>query len=396
MFLVLAPWLHIFGSEMRRLLTLLTALTLAGAAQAAPQTSGLSVQREEVVGLDSRRMSFAGQRIRLEAELDGLSSEIARLKSKSGSLIGGGSLDGKLVRSRELSAQIDSLRAQEGTIAHKLERKAEALLSAYDAQLEKARTTLETAEGEARTNAISELTRLENDRRSVRAGLDRLSPDAVGHKLERKVRAAETQDPDSLRAEADRLRDTRDRLLRRIKALQRRSNELRAQAELEAEMRSFQAETSLFDETDFSTTRVTATANRNKSGGIELTSSADTSTDGDQLFGMASGGGSNDGDPGAVPGGDFNSPPAAEGRSSSEATSATAAGYDDNEAFFQLDHTTSRTETLDAANTLLHDDDRDGSTDDVLESRKAAMKRLADRLEARARTLDSQASSLDR
>ncbi|MDF1564457.1 MAG: hypothetical protein P1V51_15540 [Deltaproteobacteria bacterium] len=394
---------------MRRLLTLTIALTLAGAAQAAPQTSGLAVQRQEVVALDSRRMTFAGQRVRLETELDGLSTEIAALKSKSGSLLGGGALDAKLVRSRELSAQIDALREQEGQVLHKLERKAEALLGAYDAQVAEVRATLEGAKGQERQAALTELARLEQERSQVRAGLDRLSPDArgysdhklertgaLGHKLEREGTLShklEKEDPDSLRAEADRLRDTRDRLLRRIKQLQRRSDELRAQAELEVEMRSFQAETSLFDETDFSVVRMTSTVSRAKGGALEATS-ADTGGPGD----YAAGGGAPAPNDGTAENGD---PTAGAfsldgdtSRSSGEATTAAVAGYDDTEAYFQLGRQAGRAENLEAAGALLLDEGEGSS--ETLESRQAEMKRLAERLEARAKKLDAEASGLER
>lgn len=387
-----APRLHKEQGEMRRLLTLLIAFTLAGAAQAAPQTSGLARQREEVVALDARRADLARERRRLETELEALSGEIAALKARGQGLLGGGKLDRKLVRSRDLSARIDALRGEEARVRAELERKASALVAAYDTELSRVRAELRGARGPARAALLDRLSTLEARRRQVRAGLSRLFPDpAPGAPAVRGTAPAlalaegptEGADPDTLRAEADRLRDTRDRLLRRIRALEKRREELHAQAELEAELRSFDAETSLFDENDYSVVQVTAT--RGGGGGGAERAVASGAADNALDMGAAAG---------AAPGGAEAAPSDARG-AGAEVTSPAGADTSDTQAFFQLGRSTSRIESLEAAGALLEADDTDASEAD-LEGQVRSMKEMADRLEARARSLEKQAETLDR
>jgi len=386
---------------MRLLLTTLIALSLTRGVLADPPSGELATQQASLLRLDQQRAHFASERVGLEQRLDRLASEIATLKGEQPAglnMRGDKQLDLRLVESRELSRKIDTLRAEEQKVSAALGEKARALLGAYDAALKLQRALLDASPNELeRPRILKKLAGLELDRRELQSGLDRLHPEP-GRAPLTELRAAKSLDPEALRAEADRLRDTRDRLLRRIRTLERRAKELRTQRELEEEMRDFQAETSLFDEAGYSSLRVSA-----GSASLSFGAAAKDSSSGAPLnAGLEN----NPNDPAASGGVDSNGSPApgfgGAGGSTDQTPGAardpmigSAAGEDaSGESFFHLTSTGSQSEVLGSAASLLSGDER-GSPDE-LEARTKQMKALVERLETRASTLEGEARRLER
>lgn len=367
-------------------LALAAALSVGPARAAAPD--GLEARRAEVVRLDGRRAELATRRRALEADLDRLAAEIADLKARRADgapLFGDPELDRRLKASKDLSDRLDALAREEERVGGALEAAARALLGAYDARVTEARRRLESAEGDAgRRAALEDLGRLEAARREVQAGLDRLAPQTAHRAI---PAAPATDDPEELWAQADRLRDSRDRLARRLAELERRVGEARDQQALEREMQGFLSETRLFDETDRASSRVAVT----QVGGD---GAADAPAESPPQSGASDGyadpnrdapsGGAGPATPGA------GEPTDAVGAVPPTAESGGSTG----DVLFRLERTPSRAEASAAIDALLRADD-DASLE-VLEDRVEEIRGLIDRLDRRADEIERRADALER
>lgn len=382
----------------RALLIALVVLTAPAAASAvtpgaaAGHTPKLDAARAQVVRLDGERAKVHTERATLERRLDALAAEIARLKAHrdaSAPLFTDPALDKRLKASQALSTRIDALGRTERGLENELRTAARRLLAAYDAALAGARKAAEAAHGDAaKKAALERLSTLDRQRREVAAGLARLSPDQAPADPTLPTTRTKSDDPEDLRAQADLLRDTRDRLARRLTDLRQRAHDLERQRDLENEMHGFMSETRLFDEGDRTATRVSTSGDRTQNAGAKTST---PTTGGADSFGGGQTGGTAPG-PGTGGGGATNNPgptnPASGGLSPSAADSPSG------DTYFRFDREPTRAE---ASGTL----DDTGAPDDAasldqIEARMKRLEALIHRLDARARHLDTRAHNLDR
>jgi hypothetical protein len=406
----------------RRLATLalVAGLIAAGAPSAARAVPGmpaglsaiadaavLAGERAAVARLDARRAEVADERAGLEGALDDLSARIVELKSRR-RLFGDAELTRALQASRDLSARIDRLAREEERLTAELSNAARRLAEGYDrlvAETRRQMASLPTGEGEegaARRAHLERLAALEAERAAVQDGIARLERGGLdaeeilpGVALSRRVAR---DDPEELRAQADIIRDTRDRLERRLEEVDRKAKRIREQRALEREMDGFLAETRLFDEGDRAAVRFGSGERPVAGRGVDVAlgggdaeaaaAPADESFDGDGAdpsFDV----GLEDSAPGEAP------PPDDSGGTSPEAGRQTFDGTaTGGETLFELDRITTRAEASAALDALLSYDGG-GSLED-LEAYREEIERLIRRLERRADGLERRADTLDR
>ena len=367
----------------------LAALVLAAPAARAEGTPDLTAGRAAAARLVGERAQVEGERARLQARLDTLAREIAHLKARHDAgapLFTDPGLDRRLKTAQALSARVDALTRRETGLTARLRAADTALLAAYDAALARARDALAHAAGEDRGAAQATVARLEAGRRAAAAALGRLAPadDATSVPA---VNPA-TDDPQALEAQADLLRDSRDRLARRLGALKDRAARLERQQDLAGQMNGFLSETRLFDEQDRTASRMTT----DTVGGIHATpGGASAGTTGGASAGGAqgsAGGGTAGPAPGSgtgsgTGGGGMNGP-----TGPTTPSTGTGGGTDTPQPVRQL----TRADASATSDTLGRLGD-DASLDDV-QAQEKRLEALIHRLDGKARALDRKARSL--
>ncbi len=349
------------------------------------EEASLPRARERVERLDRERAQTARERARLEAELDRLAEWIARRKASGTSgLFGDPELDRLLKRSRALSSQIDRMRREEHRLESALLAAARTLEAAYAAALTEAKETFDrSSDPDERARIARRIAALEAQRRQVVAGLARLKP-----RRDSQIAAADhaptaTDDPEALRAQADRLRDTRDKIARRLEAVRRRIAEARMQRELEEEMDGFLSEMRLVDEGDRAAARL----------GGEAVAAA-----GQETAGAAENAGlparDSDGVAAPVAGASEPGSPAFDGNPPATTDNTrTAPGTGESETFFHLDRLASRPEAEPGVAALPPLGEEESL--ESLEAQETQLEALIRRLEQRARTLEAQAEAIE-
>ncbi len=247
----------------------LAAVVLAAPAARAEGAPDLAAGRARAARLAGERTRVEGERARLQARLDTLAAEIARLKAHhdaAAPLFTDPELDRRLKAAQALSAKVDALTSQAAGLSARLRAADQALLAAYDAALDRARAGLAHAGRDDRDAAQATVARLEAGRRAAAADLARLAPPDDATRVPAVNPASD--DPQALEAQADLLRDTRDRLARRLAGLEDRARRLKRQRDLAGQMNGFLSETRLFDEQDRTASRMTTdTVGASGSGG---------------------------------------------------------------------------------------------------------------------------------
>ena len=369
-------------------------------------------ERAKVLRLDARRAQVIGDREALEGKLDALSREIVELKSRR---IRGpraeAELNRKLQGSRDLSSRIDSLTIEQEEITADLIRATSSLADSYDALVDSARLELEklasSEDGEERGREVmNRIAVLEAERRAVLEGLSGLQGSHREFEDEARplLRARpRTDDPEELRARADMLRDTKDRLTRRLGDLDRKEKTVRRQRALEREMDGFVAQSRLFDEGDRSAARLVArdSDGRPVAGGslVPSRSSADAAIGDPAAPPEGSDGIEGDLDAGDGETGEYyDGQPVAEpeeptGVSPSPGSEPVDDFTREDSSLHQLDRVTTRAEASAALDALLVQDI--GGTLEDIEEHRREIERLIRRLERRAGSLERRADLLD-
>ncbi len=348
----------------------------------------ISAKHAEITRLDAHLAGLASEREELEEELDDLSATIVELKTRRvPRILGEARLTRKLQRSRELSGAIDDLARTEAEAKAELVAVARRLLHAYEEEMAAVRKAAEQAPHEPGTAsgraAIERLVVLEAERRAVLEGLSRLEEGGGDGALPRgylEPSETEEDDPQELRARADTLRDTRDRLFRRLEEVEQRARSIESQRELERELDGFLSESRFFGEGDRAAARLVdqESTERPVAGGLR----------GDEsLAGFT---GRPDTEPERAFGDSDSEPPAESDYYDGDVSEPENTG---DGPYFSSDRITTRAEA-DAALDAFLSSEPAGSLDDML-AYLEEMRRLIERLERRAEALEREADLLD-
>ncbi len=218
------------------LLLLLAAPPLFAAAPADPSV--------EVQRLRAESDALRERQLALRSELNAVGDRIEALKSQGRRLLRREELDSALRRSQELSTELTAIAtriSQTEEAGHQAQRQ---VVDGLSAQLAALRLQLEaTSDREQRRQLISRMRQLRSDRERYSAAL----PQGGGVPT---LSSASPDDPEDLLEQADALRDSRDKVNKRLASVQQRLEQLRGELELERRMNEFVGEDSLFDESD--------------------------------------------------------------------------------------------------------------------------------------------------
>ncbi|MFW5878225.1 MAG: hypothetical protein ACOCVR_00265 [Myxococcota bacterium] len=355
--------------------------------------------REALDAAEVRRERVRGERESLEAELDLLAGEIVELKSRpSRGVRAEAELNRRLQSSQQLSARIDELAREDEDLTAGLVSAAERLLDAYEAESQALRADLERlAEDESAQNtARAALERL------VAIGAEKLQVTQLISSLRREdwspgvyagLRGGgSSDDPEELRARADILRDTKDRLVRRLGELERKAETARRQRALEREMEGFLAESRLFDEGDRASARLVTSEDDDApaAGGSLLPGGDEELASGDPQDTYDDGAPTNEGGWDApsepAPGdSDRSSPELGDGSIEAPSGEAPLAA--------RLDRVATRAESSAALDALLSHDG--GGSPEEIEAYQEEIERLIRRLDRRADRLERRAAALE-
>ncbi|NOJ80833.1 TetR family transcriptional regulator [Myxococcus xanthus] len=226
-----------------RPLALLLSLLLALPGQAA---SGLEAVRGRAQSARAETRSLRGQQQALRDELNGLAARIETLKAqRQGRLTAGTELEGALRRSQELSGQLTGLAQAVVAAEGEAERAHLALHTALSDELSRLLAAWEgTADRGQREKLLEAVRSVRTEREAIRAALP------ASHVPSLDKATAGGDDPEDLLAQADTLRDTRDKVRERLKALRGRITEVREERDLDRRMNDFLGEESMFDDQD--------------------------------------------------------------------------------------------------------------------------------------------------
>lgn len=204
---------------------------------AATARRALEQERTEAAALRERQHA-------LRLELNAVGDRIARLKEASrGTLLRQDELDAELKRSQELSRQLTELSAQVAERDAAASRAQRALVEALTQELTALRAQFEKSEDRsARRALIAQMRTVREERERHEAALPRSGTTTLS--------TAASDDPEELLEQADALRDSRDKVNKRLAAVRRRVHELRQEQELDRRMQEFVDDESLFDEHD--------------------------------------------------------------------------------------------------------------------------------------------------
>ncbi|ABF88232.1 developmental regulator SasN [Myxococcus xanthus DK 1622] len=226
-----------------RSLALLLSLLLAMPGQAA---SGLEAVRGRAQSARAETRSLRGQQQALRDELNGLAARIETLKAqRQGRLMAGTELEDALRRSQELSGQLTGLAQAVVAAEGEAERAHLALHTALSDELTRLLAAWEgTADRGQREKLLEAVRSVRAEREAIRAAL----PASQVPSLDKATAGGD--DPEDLLAQADTLRDTRDKVRERLKALRGRITEVREERDLDRRMNDFLGEESMFDDQD--------------------------------------------------------------------------------------------------------------------------------------------------
>ena len=233
----MAPPLLKDAPAMLRPLALLLAVSLlavypAEAAPALEQARAASRSARQQVG------EVRGRQMGMRTELNQVAAQIEALKAQQKR---GADLESALRRSQELSGALAEAAQQLSRAEADAEQQHLSLLAALGAELDRVHAQLERSEDRAqRAQLIARMRSLRQEREQVRA----LLPAAKVPALE----SSGSDDPEDLLEQADMLRDSEDKLRERMRLLQERVKELRAERELDRRMSDFQRDESIFDD----------------------------------------------------------------------------------------------------------------------------------------------------
>ena len=226
---------------MKRSLFLLLACLTALPVLAAGPLDALRAQsrsaRDEVASLKAQQLARRN-------ELSQLSSRIETLKAQSrGKLLPGSELDAALKQSQELSGVLSALAGDVTAKEGALEALHVSLLDALSAELTRLRAEFDrqTDRG-VRASLIESMRRVRGERDALRQTLPATRIPSLDVKP--------SDDPEELLEQADRLRDSEEKLRRDLKALETRIAERRDEAELDRRVQRFMGEESMFDDGD--------------------------------------------------------------------------------------------------------------------------------------------------
>jgi len=198
----------------------------------------------QVDSLRDQLTQLRNRQLELRTELNALGDQIQAQKARQRAPMPGDPLLVLLERSQVLSTELTRLAGQISVAEESSQKAQQGVVELLGARLEALRKQLEaSSDRQARGELISRMRGLRAERERYAAALPRLagvpSPSS-----------ASGDDPEDLLEQADALRDSKDKVQRRLTAVQRRLGELRAEAELEQRMNEFLGEDSLFDESD--------------------------------------------------------------------------------------------------------------------------------------------------
>jgi hypothetical protein len=175
------------------------------------------------------------------AELDALSQTIETLKAKR-QHTAGGELEADLRRSQALSDQLATLSKNLADASREAQAADLALLSSLNTALADQQRAWSPADKASRLRTLEAIRSLRAERETVRARLPRSAlPSLV---------AAQTDDPTVLLEQADALRDSEDKVRRKLAELDGRIAQARNERELDRRMNELANDDSLFDEQD--------------------------------------------------------------------------------------------------------------------------------------------------
>ncbi|MDQ3262079.1 MAG: TetR family transcriptional regulator [Myxococcota bacterium] len=225
-----------FRSAPLCLLLLLAAPPLVAAAPADPLA--------EVQRMGGETDALRERQLALRTELNAVGDRIEALKSQGRRLLRREDLDSALRRSQELSTELTAIATRISQTDEARHQAQQRVVDGLSAQLEALRVQLEaTLDREQRRQLISRMRQLRADRGRYSAAL----PQGDGVPT---LSSASPDDPEDLLEQADALRDSRDKVNRRLASVQQRLEQLRGEQELERRMNEFVGEESLFDESD--------------------------------------------------------------------------------------------------------------------------------------------------
>lgn len=224
-------------------LLLLSALLWVSVASAA----GLDTLRSSAKAARESSNQIRSEQMQKRQELNQVSARIEALKSQSkGKLLPGGELDVALKRSQELSGALSNLAQSASQQEQVLESANLSLLKALSDELSALRAEFDrqTDRG-ARSQTLARMKAVRAEREQVRAQIPASKVPALSA-LEPSV----SDDPEELLEQADRIRDDEDKVRKELKALEARIAEAKAERELDAHVRQFLGDESLFDDQD--------------------------------------------------------------------------------------------------------------------------------------------------
>lgn len=214
------------------------------AAPAAFGADAVSQARAQLEQLRTEASFLRDQQHSLRLELNTVGDRIAALKAASrGNLLRQNELDLELKRSQALSELLTGLSGRIAETDAAATRAQEAVVAALSQELQRLRAQFEqTSDRERRRQLISQMRQLRDERERYEAALPRSNAPALS--------TASSDDPEDLLEQADALRDSRDKVQKRLEAVRRRTHELRLERELDERMSEFVEQESLFDEHD--------------------------------------------------------------------------------------------------------------------------------------------------
>lgn len=218
---------------------LLVAGSALGATPLEAARAELGEANAQAAGLRTRKES-------LGRELDQLAGRIEVLKSeRGGALLPGQELESSLRRSQELSGALTELATRLQAAEAQVERAGAALASTLSEELARLRAEWERAPGtEARRQLLARM-------RQLRAELDRLRARTASSALPSAPSSGgSADDPEDLLEQVDALRDSEDKVRKRLAVLGTRIAEAREERELDRRLHELAGEGALFDEHD--------------------------------------------------------------------------------------------------------------------------------------------------
>lgn len=222
------------------MLRIALALSLLLAAQAFG-ASALDASRQTANRAHDQVSALTHEQADRRAELDALSQTIETLKAKRQHLAGG-ELEAHLRRSQALSDQLATLSRRLADASREAQAADLALLSSLNTALADQQRAWSPADKASRAQTLTAIRSLRAERESVRARLPRSALPSLT--------AAPTDDPTALLEQADALRDSEDKVRRKLADLDARIAEARSERELDRRMNELANDESLFDEQD--------------------------------------------------------------------------------------------------------------------------------------------------